>query len=108
MQIHNRERGGAEQAPGGTTAPRPAHTAAPRVKEHNPPSLAASDGLRTYLLPQASRCREREAGWPLTLVLPESNRRTIITALPVVTPPLLEMCITNGTKLTEWCPRRGH
>ena len=36
-------------------APRPAHTAAPRVKEHNPPSLAASDGLRTYLLPQASR-----------------------------------------------------
>ena len=44
----------------------------------------------------------------LTLVLPESNRRTIVTALPVVTPPLLEMCITNGAKLTEWCPRRGH
>ena len=43
-------------------APRPAHTAAPRVKEHGPPSLAASDGLRTYLLPQASRCRERGAG----------------------------------------------
>ena len=43
-------------------APRPAHTAAPRVKEHNPPSLAASDSLRTYLLPQASRRKGREAG----------------------------------------------
>ena len=39
----HRERGGAEQVLGGTMAPRPAHTAAPRVKEHNPPSLAASE-----------------------------------------------------------------
>ena len=33
-----------------------------RVNKYDHPSLAASDGLRTYLLPQASRCRERWAG----------------------------------------------
>ena len=46
---------GAEQAPGDPRSPESAHTATPRVNKYNHPSLAASDSLRTYLLPQASR-----------------------------------------------------
>ena len=68
-------RSGAEQAPGDPRSPGSAHTATPRVNEYDHPSLAASDSLRTYLLPQASRCREREAGWPLS-ERPRGNSRT--------------------------------
>ena len=54
--------GGAEQAPEDPRSPESAHTATPRVNKYGRPSLAASDSLRTYLLPQASRCKERGAG----------------------------------------------
>ena len=53
---------GANPQPAGVAEPSRLQEAQRPLDPHipqRPPSLAASDGLRTYLLPQASRCRER-------------------------------------------------
>ena len=42
------------------------------------------------------------------LVRAESALRTMVVALPVATPPLLEIGAMNRTKLTEWCQQREH
>ena len=44
----------------------------------------------------------------LTLVHSQSALRTMVVTLPVATPPLLEICGANRTKLTEWCQGCGH
>ena len=44
----------------------------------------------------------------LTLVRAESALRTMVVALPVATPPLLEIGAMNRTKLTELCQRHEH
>ena len=50
----------------------------------------------------------RKLRLPLTLVRVVSALRTMFKALLVAAPPLLEICITNETKITEWCQPCGH
>ena len=60
---------------------------------------------------KVSRPRPREQthhSTTLTLVVSLSALRTMVVTLPVATPPLLEICGANRTKLTEWCQGCGH